>query len=106
MDQSILLRELGPVAERLYDRHDAAAKEWFPHEMVPWGRGRDFAAGELWGTDEGPTPAGGGAQRFVRDPPPRGHPAVLLPHDRAHVRSGQHLGHLGAAVDGRRRPPL
>ena len=65
MDQSILLRELGPVAERLYDRHDAAAKEWFPHEMVPWGRGRDFAAGELWDPDEVPMPDGVRSALFV-----------------------------------------
>jgi acyl-[acyl-carrier-protein] desaturase len=65
MDQSILLRELGPVAERLYDRHDGAAKEWFPHEMVPWSRGRDFAAGELWDPDEVPMPDGVRSALFV-----------------------------------------
>ena len=65
MDQSILLRELAPVAERLYDRHDAAAKEWFPHEMVPWGRGRDFAAGEVWDPDEVPMPDGVRSALFV-----------------------------------------
>jgi acyl-[acyl-carrier-protein] desaturase len=65
MDQSILLRELGPVAERLYDRHDAAAKEWFPHEMVPWGRGRDFAADECWDPDEVSMPDGVRSALFV-----------------------------------------
>jgi acyl-[acyl-carrier-protein] desaturase len=65
MDQSILLQELGPVAERLYDRHDGAAKEWFPHEMVPWGLGRDFAAGELWDPDEVPMPDGVRSALFV-----------------------------------------
>ncbi|MEY2460009.1 MAG: acyl-[acyl-carrier-protein] desaturase [Acidimicrobiaceae bacterium] len=65
MDQSILLRELGPVAERLYDRHDAAAKEWFPHEMVPWSRGRDFAANERWDPDEVPMPDGVRSALFV-----------------------------------------
>jgi acyl-[acyl-carrier-protein] desaturase len=65
MDQSILLRELGPVAERLYDRHDAAAKEWFPHEMVPWSRGRDFAANEMWDPDEVPMPDGVRSALFV-----------------------------------------
>ena len=65
MDQSILLHELGPVAERLYDRHDAAAKEWFPHEMVPWGRGRDVTDGELWDPDEVPMPDGVRSALFV-----------------------------------------
>ena len=37
-----LLRELEPVAEQLLNRHLAMAKEWLPHEYVPWGRGRDF----------------------------------------------------------------
>ncbi len=65
MDQSILLRELAPVAERLYDRHDVAAKEWFPHEMVPWGRGRDFADGEVWDPNEVPMPDGVRSALFV-----------------------------------------
>src|SRR5438270_295545 len=32
------LQELAPEAERLLERHLAAAKEWFPHEMVRWDR--------------------------------------------------------------------
>jgi len=43
-----LLAELAPVAERLFDRHVATAKEWFPHELVPYGQGRDFQPGEVW----------------------------------------------------------
>jgi acyl-[acyl-carrier protein] desaturase len=41
-----LLHELTPVAEQLIARHLATAREWFPHELVPWGRGRDFEPGE------------------------------------------------------------
>mgnify|MGYP001232501957 CR=1 FL=1 len=48
MDDDALLEHLGPTAERLLDRHLATAKEWFPHEFVPWGRGRDFATGDEW----------------------------------------------------------
>lgn len=33
---------LEPVVARLVDRHLDAAKEWFPHEYVPWERGRSF----------------------------------------------------------------
>jgi acyl-[acyl-carrier-protein] desaturase len=65
MDQTILLRELTPVAERLYARHDETAKEWFPHEMVPWGRARDFAPGEAWDPEEVPMPAGVRSALFV-----------------------------------------
>ncbi len=37
-----LLRELEPVVETNLNRHLATAKEWFPHEYVPWSQGRDF----------------------------------------------------------------
>lgn len=40
------LTDLTPMAERLLERHLAAAKEWFPHEMVPWSLGRDFEPGQ------------------------------------------------------------
>ena len=37
-----LARELQPTVERALERHLTVAKEWFPHEYVPWARGRDF----------------------------------------------------------------
>jgi acyl-[acyl-carrier-protein] desaturase len=40
--------ELEPVVAQLLERHLAGAKEWFPHEVVPWSRGRDFEPGEAW----------------------------------------------------------
>ncbi len=52
MQIDAFLAELEPVADRLLNRHLAAAKEWFPHEMVPWSRGRDFEAGESWQADD------------------------------------------------------
>ena len=55
MSQS-LLDELEPVASRLLDRHLAQAKEWFPHELVPWSQGRDFEPGWEWSPDEAPMP--------------------------------------------------
>src|SRR6195952_3659310 len=39
-----LLRELEPVAEAGLERHLRLAKEWMPHEYVPWSQGRDFDA--------------------------------------------------------------
>lgn len=50
--QATLLHELTPVLERLLERHLAQAKEWFPHEVVPWGRGRDFDPGAGWSPDD------------------------------------------------------
>ena len=46
MDDSTLIAELEPTVEQSLERHLAGAKEWFPHELVPWSRGRDFVAGE------------------------------------------------------------
>ncbi len=37
-----LLAELEPVVEANLNRHLNVAKEWFPHEYVPWSEGRDF----------------------------------------------------------------
>ena len=48
MDEAALLHELTPVAAQLLDRHLATTKEWFPHELVPWSRGRDFVPDEAW----------------------------------------------------------
>ena len=46
--------ELEPVVGSLLERHLATSKEWFPHELVPWSRGRDFVAGR--GRGDEPTP--------------------------------------------------
>jgi acyl-[acyl-carrier-protein] desaturase len=49
-----LLNELAPAAEGLLERHLANAREWFPHELVPWSRGRDFEPGEEWDAEQAP----------------------------------------------------
>jgi acyl-[acyl-carrier-protein] desaturase len=43
------------VADNL-DRHLRMAKEWHPHDYVPWSRGRDFAflGGEDWRPEDSP----------------------------------------------------
>ena len=43
-----MLAELDPVIETLLERHLATSKPWFPHEHVPYGRGRDPISGEQW----------------------------------------------------------
>jgi acyl-[acyl-carrier-protein] desaturase len=51
LTQTELLHELEPVVAGELDRHLAVAKEWFPHEYVPWSEGRDFdgvLGGEAW----------------------------------------------------------
>ncbi len=44
--------ELEPVVGELLERHLASTKEWFPHELVPYSRGRDFEAGRDWDPDD------------------------------------------------------
>jgi acyl-[acyl-carrier-protein] desaturase len=51
-DYSAFLDELEPVAGELLNRHLQQAKEWFPHELVPWSRGRDFDPGWEWSPEE------------------------------------------------------
>jgi acyl-[acyl-carrier-protein] desaturase len=56
-----LRAELAPVVGSLLDRHLAGAREWFPHELVPWSRGRDFREGEAWEPVEAVNPAAASA---------------------------------------------
>jgi len=48
LSPAALLSDLEPTAARLVERHLASSKEWFPHELVPWSRGRDFEPGGTW----------------------------------------------------------
>jgi acyl-[acyl-carrier-protein] desaturase len=50
------LAALEPVVARLLDRHLDAAKEWFPHEYVPWERGRSFTQ-QPWENADSPLEA-------------------------------------------------
>ncbi|MET0415589.1 MAG: acyl-ACP desaturase [Actinoplanes sp.] len=59
VDQTALLIELEPVVAANLDRHLSLAKEWFPHEYVPWSEGRTFdglLGGEPWRADDSPMP--------------------------------------------------
>ena len=48
LSPNVLLAELEPTAARLLDRHLSTSKEWFPHDLVPWSRGRDFEPDYEW----------------------------------------------------------
>ena len=52
LTQLELLQELAPVAEDNVNRHLKIAKDWNPHDYVPWDEGRNFAA--LGGVDYDP----------------------------------------------------
>ncbi|MCD0486115.1 acyl-ACP desaturase [Streptacidiphilus sp. ASG 303] len=50
-----LLHALEEVVEQELDRHLRVAKEWMPHEYVPWSAGRDFdgvLGGEAWAPEQ------------------------------------------------------
>jgi acyl-[acyl-carrier-protein] desaturase len=54
LDSAQLLAELEPTVEENLDRHLATAKDWMPHEYVPWSLGRDFAdlGGDTWSVEQ------------------------------------------------------
>src|SRR5882672_9182896 len=50
-----LLRDLEGVVESNLNRHLGMAKEWFPHEYVPWSQGTDYdgvLGGEAWAPEQ------------------------------------------------------
>ncbi|WP_088285156.1 acyl-ACP desaturase [Kineosporia sp. A_224] len=49
--QAQLLHELEPAVAKELDRHIAVAKEWMPHEYIPWTEGSNFDGpfgGQAW----------------------------------------------------------
>ncbi|MEV1145709.1 acyl-ACP desaturase [Micromonospora sp. NPDC049799] len=59
LSQTALLTELEPVVEKNLDRHLSLAKEWFPHEYVPWSEGRTFdgpLGGQAWSPEDSTVP--------------------------------------------------
>ncbi len=60
-----LLAELESEAERLLENHYATTKEWHPHALVPWSRGRDFEPDYEWSPEETDLPADVRSALFV-----------------------------------------
>ena len=65
MDDETLLRELAPAAERLLERHLSTAREWMPHDYVPWSEGRDYEPGYRWVETENSLPPAVRSALFV-----------------------------------------
>ncbi|TKJ22852.1 acyl-ACP desaturase [Blastococcus sp. CCUG 61487] len=65
--QSAVLIELEPVVAENLDRHIRMAKEWHPHDYVPWDEGRNFAflGGEDWSPEQSRLDATAKAAMFV-----------------------------------------
>src|ERR1700753_1466128 len=59
MPETALLTELEQVVETNLDRHLSCAKEWFPHEYVPWSEGETFdgvLGGKPWSPEQSRIP--------------------------------------------------
>src|SRR5690606_42121321 len=59
LSQTELLHELEPVVASELDRHLKMAKDWFPHEYVPWSEGRDYdgvLGGDAWSPEDSKLP--------------------------------------------------
>jgi acyl-[acyl-carrier-protein] desaturase len=54
--QDLQPRDLQSIVADLFERHLETTREWFPHEMVPWSQGRDFAPGEQWDAGQSVVP--------------------------------------------------
>ena len=55
--QTDLLREMNQVVEGELNRHLAVAKDWYPHDFIPWSDGRNFdglMGGDAWSPDDAP----------------------------------------------------
>ena len=51
LTEAKLLAEIEPAVGKLIDRHLSVAKEWFPHDYIPYSLGRDFDK-EPWTPDQ------------------------------------------------------
>ena len=59
VSESDLLRELETVVEVELNRHLKVAKEWFPHDFIPWSEGRNYdglMGGDPWSPDDADIP--------------------------------------------------
>lgn len=65
LSDTALVSALSPTLERLVDRHLGTAKEWFPHELVPWERGSAATSSREWDADEHPLPDAVRSSLFV-----------------------------------------
>ena len=77
MTSAPLCEVLDECASNLLERHLAHAKEWFPHELVPWELGRKIRAWEDAGGRRTASPRRCGV-RPIREPAHGGQPPALF----------------------------
>jgi acyl-[acyl-carrier-protein] desaturase len=83
-----LLRALEPVAEKLINRHMSMAKDWNPHDYIPWSDGKNYYAlgGQDWDPDQAKL------SELARVAMVQN---LLTPRDRHELLDGQRVGLLG-----------
>ena len=59
------IAELEPTVARLLERHLSSAKEWFPHELVPWERADASTGSSDWQEADHPLPQAVRSALFV-----------------------------------------
>lgn len=64
-DNEALIKELEPASAEFLDRHLSLAQPWYPHEFVPWSRGRDYVPGQDWEPQDFPLPEAVRSSLFV-----------------------------------------
>lgn len=52
MSDTAVLSSLEPVAARLLERHLSVSKPWYPHELIPYERGRARVNGHGWSVED------------------------------------------------------
>lgn len=105
--QTDLLREMNQVVETNLNRHIGVAKEWYPHEFIPWSDGRNFdglMGGDAWSPDDAPISDVARSALIVNLLTEDNLPS-LPPRDRADLRSRRRVGRVGPPLDGRGGPP-
>lgn len=65
METNSLREALDGDVQRFLDRHLSVAKEWFPHELVPWELGRRFVPGEPFRPDGDPLASGVASALYI-----------------------------------------
>ena len=99
-------KELEPVAEAGLNLHLAAAKNWNPHDYVPWSDGAELrrdSAGQDWDLDQSRLSEVARiamiTNLLTEDNLPSYHRAIA-----EHFTPRRRLGHLGQSLDGRGEP--
>ena len=110
MATETLLRDLEPTVEPCSNGTSPPTKEWFPHELVPYGRGRDAVPGHQWTEDDadlgGVTIDDGVRSALIVNLLTEDNLPYYFRSIESMFGDRRRVGHLGPALDGRGGSPL